>query len=258
MTKVIELGNGFWNLRGSYRFRGVLEIGTQMSLVQRANGKYVLLDACALDDTARSFIDEHTNGGADLSAIVHLHPFHTIHVQAVHLAYPKAKLYGTSRHKGRFGDLPWEAIRTEDAAMGAVFADDLEFSVPRGVDFVPSNPNLHFASVLAIHRASKTLHVDDTLCFARLPWILRPFGRELFTFHPTLAKVLQRRAGAVDEFRSWARELITRAESLENACTAHVSALIKANNAGPPIATRIEAAFQRVAGVLAVHAKKYG
>ena len=98
-----------------------------------------------------------------LEAVLHLHPFHTVHVRAAHELFPSAKLYGTARHADKLGDLPWEPLHTEDAELHSAFAEDLAFSVPRGVDFVSSDPNLHFSSVLALHRASKTLHVDDTL-----------------------------------------------------------------------------------------------
>lgn len=65
--------------------------------------------------------------------------------------------------------------------------------------FVPSTD----ASVLAIHRRSQTLHVDDTLNWEPLPWGAR------LAFHLSLRFVLQSRAGAATDFRVWATELIT-------------------------------------------------
>ena len=254
VSKVIEVGEGFWNVRGSFRVGGVVNIGTQMSLVRLANGRFVLLDACALDGSARSLIDERTGGGEKLAAILHLHPFHTIHVRAAHAAYPTAKLYGTSRHKTKFNDLPWEATCTEDEETARLFADDLELSVPRGVDFVPADPNLHFSSVLAFHRASKSLHVDDTLVAANLP---RIFGGTMIRFHPTLAKVLERRAGATDDFRTWARELVTRAATIENVCAAHLAPVLGRDDPRRTIAEHIETALAKVEGKLAAHAQKH-
>jgi hypothetical protein len=254
VSKVIEVKDGFWNVRGSFRVGGVVNIGTQMSLVRLANGRYVLLDACALDSAARSLIDERTSGGEKLAAVLHLHPFHTIHVRAAHTAYPKAKLYGTSRHKTKFQDLPWEATCTEDPETALLFAEDFELSVPRGVDFVPSDPNLHFSSVLAFHPASKSLHVDDTLVAANLP---RVFGGTMIRFHPTLAKVLERRAGAVDDFRTWARELASRAATIENVCAAHLSPVLGRDNPKRTIAEHIETALAKVEGKLVAHAEKH-
>lgn len=59
-----------------------------------------------------------------------------------------------------------------------LFADDFDVSVPRGVDFSCRGREGAFppASVLVRHRATRTLHVDDTLMFLRMPFFLRLFG----------------------------------------------------------------------------------
>jgi hypothetical protein len=248
----------FWNIRGSYKVRGLVEIGTQASLVRCANGQYVFLDACALSPEVRQWVDDATNGGEEVAAVLHLHPFHTMHVQALREAYPKAKLYGTARHLKRQAELPWQEQRTETPELHQKFAGDFDFSVPRGVDFVPADPNLHFASVLAFHRASKTLHVDDTLVHFRMPRLIRPIKRDVTWFHPTLSKVLERRAGAVAEFRSWAAELIQRCQTVENLCAAHAAVLLGRDNSGEPIAERISAALQKVESKLDAHAREFG
>ena len=36
--RLIDLGNGFWTVRGSLRIGGVFDVGTQCSLVRLANG----------------------------------------------------------------------------------------------------------------------------------------------------------------------------------------------------------------------------
>jgi hypothetical protein len=255
--RAIEVDTGFWNLRGSYRIGGILELGTHMSLVQLASGRYVALDACNLGPETRALLDEKTRGGEDLDAFLHLHPFHTLHVRALHQLYPRAKLYGTARHHTELADLPWEPLRTEDAALHAHFAADLDFTVTRGVDLVTPNPDVHFGSVLAIHRATQTLHVDDTLIYARLPWPLRVFGRDATRFHPALGGALRREPGAANAFRTWARELIERAGSLRNLCAAHTSTLLARSNTGLPIAARIEDALRRAEGTLRTHERKH-
>lgn len=254
---VIEVGDGFWNIRGSFKIGGLLDIGTHASLVRRANGKFVLLDACAFPEEIQQWLTEKTGGGEALEAILHLHPFHTIHVRAAHELFPRAKLYGTARHHETLADLKWEQLRTEDRALHQLFAEDFEFSVPLGTEFVSKDSNLHFASVLAIHRATKTLHVDDTIIYLRLPWLLRLFASDVTRLHPTLAKVLETRAGAAGEFRAWARDLVTRAKDIENLCAAHSAVLLGAQNKGAPVAARIEAAVQRVESVLADHERKH-
>lgn len=257
-SNVIEVADGFWNIRGSYKIAGVYDLGTHASLVRRANGKLVLLDACAIEGEARRWLDEQTRRGEDLEAILHLHPFHTLHVRSVHEAYPRAKLYGTARHHTKLAGLPWEPLLTEDAALHALFRDDLGFSVPRGVDFVPADENLHFASVLAFHHASKTLHVDDTLIYMRLPWPVRLFKTDLTRLHPTLAKVLERRKGAVADFRAWASELVELTRDVKNLCAAHSTTLLAATNTGDSIVARVEAAVRDAEGKLAAHERTYG
>ena len=57
----------------------------------------------------------------------------------------------------------WQPELTESEGFAALYADDFDFMVPAGVHFVPKNEKLHFAAVLAFHKASRVLHVDDTL-----------------------------------------------------------------------------------------------
>lgn len=253
---VIEVDDGFWNLRGSFKLGGIVELGTHMSLVRLASGRYLALDACNLVPETRALIDEKTRGGEDLEAVLHLHPFHTLHARSLHKLYPRAKLYGTARHHEQLADLPWEALKTEDLALHAHFAADLDFTVPRGVDLVTPDPKVHFSSVLAIHRPTQTLHVDDTIMYVPLPGPLRLFAHDLTRFHPALSGALRRERGATDAFRSWARELIERAATIRNLCAAHTSTLLARENKGLPIAERIEDALRRVEGTLRAHERK--
>jgi len=258
MLDIIALGQGFWNVRGDLRIGGVLNVGTQASLVRRASGKYVLLDACELDTKTRAFIDGETNGGDAIEAVLHLHPFHTLFVKPLHAIYPKAKLYGTARHQRLAADLPWQPERTDQPLLHQLFADDFDFSVPRGVDFIPANENLHFSSVLAFHRASRTLHVDDTLCYVRLPRLLRPLKEDMLGFHPSLARVLERRAGAASDFRAWAKELVERSRAVENLCTAHLHVLASTEVGNQSIADRVQLAVHKLEPKLAAHERRYG
>ena len=256
-SNVIEVADGFWNIRGTFLIAGVFDLGTQCSLVRRANGKFVILDACAIDAETRKWIDGKTHDGADIEAVLHLHPFHTLHVTSLHEAYPKAKLYGTARHREKAKELPWESVLTEDPALQELFREDFTFSVPRGVDFIPKDEKLHFASVLAFHSASKTLHVDDTLLYMRVPWPFRLFKPDVTRLHPTLAKVLEHRAGAAEDFRAWARELVELTRGVENLCAAHSSVLLASKNEGASIVARVEAAVKNVEGILEAHRRTH-
>ncbi len=245
----MPIGEGFWNVRGSFRTLKVVEIGTQCSLVQLTSGGFVLLDAYLPTGDALHSLLELTDDGRAVEAIVNLHPFHTIHVKGVAARFPNARLYGTERHVARAPDLTWDPVRTEDSALGEVFGDELQFTVPPGVDFVHANESLHFASVLAFHPRSKTLHVDDTLTYVALPLVggLR--------FHPTLGKVLQGRPGAVAEFRAWAEGLIERCADIDHLCTAHMRTLPPED--GTPVAERVRRALAKAESVLAAHSAEH-
>jgi hypothetical protein len=43
--KILHVADDFWNIRGSYRVGGVIDVGTQASLVRLASGKFVMLDS---------------------------------------------------------------------------------------------------------------------------------------------------------------------------------------------------------------------
>ncbi|NNF15646.1 MAG: hypothetical protein HKN70_02810 [Gammaproteobacteria bacterium] len=257
--QIIQVSEDFWNFRGSFRIGGVIDVGTQASLVQLASGKFVFLDSYTLGVRARQKVAELTDDGANIEAILNLHPFHTIHVTHMHEQYPHASLYGTQRHHARFPNLPWAKLRTEDIKLHQRYADDFDFSVPGGVDFVSADENVHFSSVLALHRYSMTIHSDDTIMYLHLPLPMRLAGLgDSVSFHPTLAKALERRAGAADDFRDWAEELIDCWQDAENLCAAHTASLLARDNNGASIYERLGKALQKVGGTLRSHKRKHG
>jgi hypothetical protein len=256
---IIRVDDSFWNLRGSYRFRGILDVGTQTSLVRRGNGKFIFLDSYTLSESALREINARTRDGRDVEAIVNVHPFHTLHVLPMHRAFPSARLYGTARHRSQFPDLPWEQTLSEDPATHALFAEDFEFSVPRGVDFVSADDTVHLSSVLVLHRASRTLHVDDTFMYFTLPWPLRLFNPiGLVRIHPTLPKALERRAGAARDFRRWVEEFTERCRDIEHLCAAHTTALTTAKALGTSIPVLLRKALDKAERILLAHERRYG
>ncbi len=249
--EIIRIADDFRNIRGSFRILGFVDIGTQASLVRLASGRFVLLDSYTLQGDVKREVLELTDDGAAVEAILNLHPFHTVHCAAMHRDFPNAKLYGTDRHAERAPELPWEALRTDHKELHEKYAQDFDFSVPRGVHFVASNENVHFSSVLAYHRASKTIHVDDTLMFMRFPW-------RRVSFHPTLMQALEERAGAAADFRAWATGLAESWRDAENLCAAHTSALTAERMGSKTLYERILTALELVSGTLDAHAKKFG
>lgn len=253
--RMIQIAEDFWNIRGSFRIGGLLDIGTHASLARLADGRFVFLDSLSLDSPVMREVQALTDGGAAVAAVINLHPFHTVHVRAMHAAFPQATHYGTQRHHDKFPDLSWAPEHSESAELRARFSPDLAFSVPAGVDFISSNPHLHFASVLAYHRASASLHVDDTLIYARLPGPLTALGARI-AFHPTLAKTLQRRPGAAQDFRDWARALIDHWQDAKVLCAAHTHAWHSDDT--KPLIGRIEQALARAERTLKRHERRYG
>jgi hypothetical protein len=255
---ILQVADDFWNVRGSFKIGGVVDIGTQASLVRRGNGKFVFLDSYTLSGDVEREVLALTNGGKDVEAILNVHPFHTVFARKMHERFPHAKLYGTERHLSRSPELPWEGLCTEDSELHAMFADDFEFSVPRGVDFISTNENVHFSSVLVLHRASKTIHVDDTLMYVRLPKAVRLLGMaDMMSFHPTLAKALEKRAGAAQDFRDWATDLAERWRDAQNLCAAHTATLTAQKNQGASIHARMLKALDKVGRTLKAHECKY-
>jgi hypothetical protein len=257
--KIVQVAENFWNIRGSFRIGGVVDIGTQASLIRLASGNFLFLDSYAMSETLREEIDLILGDGGEIEAILNLHPFHTVHVERMHELFPEARLHGTQRHLDRFPELPWEEVRSEDRELHEWYCDDLNFTIPRGVDFISANENVHFASVLAYHRASGTIHVDDTLMYIRLPRLLGLVGlRDRVSFHPTLAMALEKREGAAAEFREWAEEFTEAWGDAENLCAAHSGTLLAATNRGASIGERIRKASGRCELILRRHERRYG
>lgn len=257
--RIIKITDEFWNIRGSFRIMGFLDIGTQASLVRQANGKYLFLDSYTLVGSVKRQVLAATNDGADIEAILNLHPFHTVHCARMHRDFPNAKLYGTARHLDKFPDLPWESELTEKIALHDRYSDILDFTVPRGVDFISKNESVHFSSVLAYHPASKTIHSDDTLMYLNLPFPLNLFGpSHPISFHPTLGQALEKREGAAAEFRQWADELTDNWSSAVNLCAAHTAAFTENRLRGASMGDLLAIAVENVEPTLVSHERKFG
>lgn len=217
-----QLADGFWNCRGSFKLAGVLDVGTQMSLVRRDTGRFLLLDSYAVGEEIAEKLREMTEYGLLLDAIINVHPFHTLHCDAMQSLFPGARLIGTQRHRDHLPDLPWEDGVIEMPSTQDEFAADLDFSVPDGLDLVTADDKVHAASVLVRHRASGIVHVDDTLnVFAAQGWLGKLLPQSRLRFHPTLSKALQPRSQAADDFTAWARNLAKSWSGSRIVCAAH-------------------------------------
>lgn len=216
-----QLAENFWNFRGSFKVAKIIDLGTQMSLVRRTSGRFTLIDSYGVSGADREALLEMTENGAAIDTIVNVHPFHTLHCAAAHELAPRAKLFGTRRHREQAPELPWEEETVENAATQAQF-EDLDFSVPAGLDLVTGDDSVHAASVLVRHRPSGIVHVDDTLMVFAAPG---PLGSILpqsrLRFHPMVGKALQHRSGAVDDFVAWTQDLAQTWATTPIVCAAH-------------------------------------
>ncbi len=251
-----KLADTFWNIRGVHRLAGVLDIGTQMSLVQRGGAGFVVIDGCGLDDSQRASIMELTGDGERVAAVVNVHPFHTLHVEATHRLFPGATLHGTARHHRLAPSLPWSPEPVEEWGNDHPLADLFDLTVPDGVDFVCPDERVHVASVLVRHRQTGIVHVDDTLNVMAAPGLLREvFPVSSLRMHPMLGRALKKEAGAADAYAAWARTLAADWGDTRIVCAAH-SAVRNFPMGG--FSKEVAAALDKVSGALNRHRARYG
>ncbi len=191
--KIIDLGAGFWNIRGTFRLGGVLNIGTQCSLVKLASGRFVFLDSYTLTDDVRAQVMALTNNGQDVEAVLNLHPFHTVHCAQMAKDFPQATFYGSSRHQKKVPEVQWADDLVESDAVAERYPE-LKFSLSQGVHYIAPNEMIHAGSLLAFHPASKSLHVDDT--FMSPPTKLLETVLPELLLHPTTKKALKNESNA--------------------------------------------------------------
>jgi len=224
---LIEVGPGFFNIRGSFSFAlGLVDIGTHMSVVQLPNSKFLVIDAIPLTPDIKEELDVLTNNGKDIEAVVATHPFHTLAVTPFYKEYPKASYYGTPRHIRNLTEVSWVGS-LDDCKLRAKWGPDIEMRVPSGCEFVEPKPEKsnHFASVWVFHKPSKTIHVDDTIMYCPDPSFLLKLGgfkKNGMSFHPSIkGEGLLPHPNAPFEFKEFVKEVLHDWQ-FENICAAHM------------------------------------
>jgi len=188
---LIEVGPGFWNIRGHFKvIAGLLDIGTQMSIVKLSNQKFLLVDTVILTPPLKEEIDQLTNNGADIEAVVATHPFHTLAFRPFYKEYPSVPFYGTPRHLRNIPEIPWVGD-VNTCEVRSKWSPDVEMRIPAGAEFVAPLPeaNNHFSSVFVFHPLSRTIHIDDTIMVADHPGFLLKlagFRHGDMSFHPSI------------------------------------------------------------------------
>lgn len=216
--KIIDLGAGFWNIRGTFRLGGVLNIGTQCSLVTLTSGRFVFLDSYTLTDDVRAQVMALTNNGQDVEAVLNLHPFHTVHCAQMAKDFPQAIFYGSSRHQKKVAEVEWADDLVESDTLAERYPE-LKFSISQGIHYIAPNDMIHAGSLLAFHPASKSLHVDDT--FMSPPTKLLEAVLPELLLHPTTKKALKNEPNAGKQYCDWASNLAHEWREVRNFCAAH-------------------------------------
>ncbi|ERL54437.1 hypothetical protein [Psychrobacter aquaticus] len=216
--KIHDLGAGFWNIRGSFRIGGVLNIGTQCSLIQLESGRFIFLDSYALTGDVRDEVMALTNNGQTVEAVLNVHPFHTIHCEEMAKDFPQATFYGSSRHHKKVPKVQWADDLVESEAVAQRYPE-LNFSISKGIYYISPNEMIHAGSLLAYHPASKSLHVDDT--FMSPPMKLLEVVLPELILHPTTKKALIDEPDAGKQYCDWATNLAHEWRDVRNFCAAH-------------------------------------
>lgn len=220
VCRLVNLGNGFWNIRCTMKFAGLINLGTQVSIVRLNSGRFVFLDSYALHGEIRDLVMALTKDGSLVEAVLNLHPFHTLHCEAMARDFPNARFYGSERHHRQCPAVFWQTETVESDTVAEIFGDDLQFSLPAGIDYISEDEKVHAGSLLAFHPASGSIHVDDTLNILPVPHFMR--GRiQRLTLHPSLQKALTSDDGAAEDFCAWLEVLGRRWSNARTLCAAH-------------------------------------
>ena len=219
--KIIKVSEDFWNIRGDFRIGGVLNVGTQCSLVRLGNGRFIFLDSYTLTGDIREQVMQVTDGGKTVDAVLNVHPFHTVHCAQMAKDFPAAKFYGSARHRREVPEINWESDAVESETVAAQYSE-LAFSMPDGIDYICQNESVHAGSLLVFHPASGALHVDDTFNVLPVPSLARkllPIPK--LSFHPQLKDALHDTPDAGAQFCDWAERIASDWSATRTLCAAH-------------------------------------
>lgn len=221
-SQLIEIGPGFWNIRGSFTFCcGLIDIQTHMSIIRLTTGKFLIIDTITITPEIKLEIDNLTNNGTLIEGVIATHPFHTIFFIPFNELYPNLKYYGTPRHLRNI-NLKWEGNLNDENVRNLWESENIFMRIPEGAEFVNPAENNHFSSVFVYHQPSSTIHVDDTVQYFDHPDLaLRLLGKShgrMEFWNPV--KGLHQTADGPLLFKAWIEKLADDWE-FENICTAH-------------------------------------
>jgi len=88
---VIEISAGYFHVRADFKVaKGLVNLTTHMSLCRLESGDFVAIDCVDLtgQDELKAELDELTEGGTRLAAVLNTHPYHSLGIDSFHAAYP--------------------------------------------------------------------------------------------------------------------------------------------------------------------------
>ena len=221
--KIYNLGAGLWNIQGSHKIGGIIDVGTQCSLVQLSSGRFIFLDSYTLTGDIHSQVMALTDNGLNVEAVLNVHPFHTLHCAQMAKDFPQAIFYGSQRHPEQVPEVKWSEDWVESDVVTQCYPE-LEFSLPQGIYYISPNAKVHAGSLLVRHLASQSVHIDDT--FMSPPSKLLKAVLPELMLHPTTKKALKNEPNAGKQYCDWATELAYHWRDTHNFCAAH-SGLVK-------------------------------
>lgn len=170
-SRINDLGNGFYNIRGDFYYAGIINFGAHMSVIKLRTGKFVVIDTIAIDVALKVELDALTQNGQLIEAVIATHPFHTTYFPAFYKLYPQAKYYGTPRHLRLQPAIKW-AGDVSEGSVQRLYEPEIYQRIAEGSEFINPRDDNHFNNVFLYHPASKTLHCDDTFLFFNDPGCL--------------------------------------------------------------------------------------
>lgn len=166
---MIQTGPNFWNIRSSFTaLGGLIDIGTHMSLIRLPSGKFLIIDTCDFNDTDKQRIDELTENGKLIEAVLATHPFHTLYFPKFYQLYPNPPYYGCPRHLKNI-KIPWAGDITLDENLNRWTSQGIQMRIPDGGDIRTPIESNHFSGIFVFHEESKSIHNDDTILYFENP-----------------------------------------------------------------------------------------
>ena len=94
-----KMGEGFYNLSVDFAVAPFTNIRNQMSFIKLKSGRFLVVDTCVFSAEVKREIDELTNNGELIDAVIGTHPYHTGGFAPFMKLYPGVPLWiGAPRH----------------------------------------------------------------------------------------------------------------------------------------------------------------